>query len=220
MQDILAELYLRFASPVVILLLIFIFSLITANEKNHAQSITNNKTHLKINYSFLIQTLCLLCFTIILNYALKITFKIPLDISLHKKGYAFPSGHMNLTTTFYLWLFLHTCSRYWRACILLLLIGFGWGLIRYHYHNLRDVIGGGILGTLVVIFYIRSLKIFMVQVPWLILGISTFLVLYIYLMQFWIINYVQFHYAILVILILLERMFSLNGKRFNLWQTK
>jgi membrane-associated phospholipid phosphatase len=218
LKDIISEIFLRFSSPIVILLLIFVFSLLLCSEKKHRQAFIGNKDSLTTSRAFIVQIFCLLCFTIILNYALKITCKIPLDISLHKKGYAFPSGHMNLSTTFYFWLFLHLSSRYWRTCILLLLIGIGWGLIHYHYHNLRDVIGGCLLGSLVAIFYIKSLRIFATYIPWLLLSAATFLVLYIYLVQFEIIDYVQFYYSMLAIIILFERLTSLNGKRFNVWR--
>ena len=45
----------------------------------------------------------LACLSIIVNVALKGTFKVPLPPELHV-GYAFPSGHMQFATVFYGWI--------------------------------------------------------------------------------------------------------------------
>ncbi len=95
-------------------------------------------------------TVFLVAFDIVVNVALKGTFKIPLAASLHKVGYAFPSGHMQLATVFYCWLASLIASRPGRSLIMVLLIGIGASLIHFGYHNLYDVIGGFVSGILLI----------------------------------------------------------------------
>jgi membrane-associated phospholipid phosphatase len=76
----------------------------------------------------------------IINYALKITFKVPLPSFLHQ-GFAFPSGHMQMTTFFYGWLALHAILKmqYWVGFIC---VAEAFGLIYFHYHTPLDVLAG------------------------------------------------------------------------------
>jgi hypothetical protein len=100
-----------------------------------------------------IQTIYLVSLDIILNVALKGTFKIPLSPLLHKIGYAFPSGHMQVSTVFYTWWVFFIASRaYWLICCTIL-IGVGAGLIHFGYHNLNDVIAGLCFGGGLTIGY-------------------------------------------------------------------
>ncbi len=63
---------------------------------------------------FFFQTICLVSFNIVVNAALKGLFKIPLSPTLHKLGYSFPSGHMQLVTVFYIWIALYFPFRTYR----------------------------------------------------------------------------------------------------------
>lgn len=92
---------------------------------------------------------------IILNVALKGTFKIPLPEWLHN-GYAFPSGHMQFSTVIYGWLFYHYPYRWLRAVILILLTGIGAGLMYYGYHTFFEVCGGVFFASLIIAFYLFS----------------------------------------------------------------
>lgn len=97
--------------------------------------------------------ICLILVSIILNYALKVTFKIPLNPDLNLQGYAFPSGHMQSPLVFYGWL-----AYKFRKAIISLLVSFilfaiGWSLIHMGYHNIMDVIGAIIVGIIWILLY-------------------------------------------------------------------
>lgn len=103
-----------------------------------------------INRAIFFQAACLVNFNIVVNVVLKGIFKVPLALSLHKIGYAFPSGHMQLTTVFYVWLALYLTSNYWRGFVLVLLFGMGVSLIHFGYHNINEVAAGLVIGLLLV----------------------------------------------------------------------
>ncbi|AHE65915.1 phosphatase PAP2 family protein [Legionella oakridgensis] len=102
---------------------------------------------------FFLPTVFLIAFDIVVNVALKGTFKIPLAAALHKVGYAFPSGHMQLATVFYCWLASLTVSWLGRGVIMMLLIGIGASLIHFGYHNLYEVLGGLVSGILLMVVF-------------------------------------------------------------------
>ncbi|SRR5579883_912026 len=97
---------------------------------------------------------CLLLLSMAFNWALKVTFQIPLSPELGKEGFAFPSGHMQTAFVFYGWL--------WRSFhnhlpvkigIPLVLIGIGIGLVHFGYHTYFDVFGGLFFGFLLLYTY-------------------------------------------------------------------
>lgn len=100
-----------------------------------------------INRRVFSRVIMLVAWSIIINVALKVTFKVPLSPTLHKVGYAFPSGHMQLATVFYGWLLLNI--RDWRLCLAvpLLLLGVGFGLIHFQYHTLDEVMAGFVVAA-------------------------------------------------------------------------
>lgn len=94
------------------------------------------------------QIFCVSVCNIVVNVALKGTFKVPLAASLGKVGYAFPSGHMELATVFYIWLAVAFASTYLRGAIVFLLFGVGMSLMYHGYHDFKDVLAGVVVGLL------------------------------------------------------------------------
>ena len=114
---------------------------------------------------FFFELTCLLLLSITCNVALKVTFHIPLSEALGIQGFAFPSGHMQLATVLYGYLFfaqntqMNNNFAYKKAKIALkimlsaLLVGIGWRLLHCGYHNFFDVAGGIITGLLLIGIY-------------------------------------------------------------------
>jgi hypothetical protein len=99
----------------------------------------------------------IIAFGMILNVALKGTFQYPLPIELHHKGYALPSGHMQMATILYGWIAMHTRSYFVRIGIGILLIGIGFGLGYCHYHDIYDVLAGVCTGLICLGIYQHTL---------------------------------------------------------------
>ncbi|MBA2709171.1 MAG: hypothetical protein H0U57_01060 [Tatlockia sp.] len=97
--------------------------------------------------------ICLVLLTILVNTALKITFKVPLSPSIHHVGFAFPSGHMQLATTLYLWFAMRVHNIWFSALIFLLLCGIAWGTIHFGYHNFFEISGGVFFALVTLFFY-------------------------------------------------------------------
>lgn len=100
----------------------------------------------------------LLLFGILLNVALKGTFKIPLASWMQKEGFAFPSGHMQASVVFYGWLMSQYRYRTFQVISLVLLGGIAWGLIYFGYHNLLDVFGAVVVASLLLWGYRKLLQ--------------------------------------------------------------
>lgn len=81
---------------------------------------------------------------ICINYALKITFKVPLPVELHP-GYAFPSGHMQMLTVFYGWLAMHHLMRM-RVLFIPICLLETYGLWYFHYHTIIEITAGFLTG--------------------------------------------------------------------------
>ncbi len=173
---------------------------------------------LRIGRAFFLQCFCLTFLGMIVNVALKGTFKV-LPPPFLEGGYAFPSGHMQLTCIFYGWILLHVRSSVLRGCLFMLCLGQGMGLIHYHYHTLFDVLGGVFFATLMIVLYRKTLFWFKKQTPWVLLCASSLCMLYnLYAYKGGIpLHAVQSYEALLVVLIL-ERIFSKNGKKGQDWQ--
>lgn len=91
--------------------------------------------------------------SICINYALKITFKVPLPPELHD-GYAFPSGHMQMLTVFYGWLAMHHLLRM-RILFIPLCLMETYGLLYFHYHTLLEIVAGFITGLFLLSVFNR-----------------------------------------------------------------
>ena len=165
---------------------------------------------------FFLQSLCLTLLDMMINVALKGTFKLPL---LTDGGFAFPSGHMQITTVFYGWLALYVPSLVLRCLMLVVCIGQGMGLIHYHYHNLMDVIGGFIVGVLLIVSYRGILSVFKRHTPWILILISTGCMLYnMVIYQNGIPMHAKYAYELLLGVLLCERILSKNGKNTHDWE--
>ncbi|MBM3468364.1 MAG: phosphatase PAP2 family protein [Alphaproteobacteria bacterium] len=96
---------------------------------------------------------CLLVlFSVILNTFLKSLFLVPLNPAIGVQGYAFPSGHMQVSFIFYGWLFLRYSHRALRLSIPFLLSAIFFGLIHEGYHSFVDNVGA--IGVGICVLYI------------------------------------------------------------------
>lgn len=132
-----------------------------------------------INKKFFYHAAVLCAFSILLNVALKVTFKVPLAEFLHKPGYAFPSGHMQLSSVLYLWLGYHFRHRTFHILLAVLLTGISFGLVHFGYHTLVEVVAGFFVASLLVAGYLQLLKHWQGSAPLLLLTIAPMLLIYI-----------------------------------------
>ncbi len=140
MEDIVFRFFLLFSHDTVIIPLL-VFGYIGGNRKIFFHAIG------------------LILMSMLLNSALKVTFKIPLDPSISKDWFAFPSGHMQLAVVLYAWLFQsmrHPLIRW--ACVLICM-GIAGGLLYFNYHQLYDIVGAIGVGLLWVGSYKKLLKV-------------------------------------------------------------
>ncbi len=115
------------------------------------------------------QAFYLLLFTMIFNSLLKSIFQIPLSASLGKEGFAFPSGHMQVSCVFYGWLMMAFPSLSLRILLCFLLTGIGWALVHFGYHNWLDVLGALGFGFLTLTGYkiVSHYFVFLKKKPYL-----------------------------------------------------
>ena len=116
--------------------------------------------------------------SMVVNVTLKGLFKIPLNDSIGTLGYAFPSGHMQLSTAFYLMLALSIPVLSWRITVAFLLVGIGASLIHHHYHTIQDVIAGFLCGLILVALYQYAWRQFPKKIGWLLFIIASILMIY------------------------------------------
>ena len=148
---------------------------------------------------------CLIFFSILLNVALKNSFQVPLSPLLGKKGYAFPSGHMQLVTVLYGWLALKFNKKGLYLGTLLLLAGIGASLIHFGYHTIYDVIAGLFVGLILLLVYEMALTKWPKKMPWCLLLIASIFLLYIDLRTFAIAEYVWKAYLGLWLVIIIMK---------------
>lgn len=147
-----------------------------------------------LNRETFYQATCLLLFSMLVNVALKNTFQIPLSPALHKVGYAFPSGHMQLVTVLYGWLALRMKNYGLCAAVAVLLIGIACSLIHFGYHNIYDVLAAVICAFFLIGLYSFALGKWPKQLPWLLLVLASLLQTYIFLLSGEIAAYVWMAY--------------------------
>lgn len=123
----------------------------------------------------------LILMSMLLNVALKVTFKVPLDAALSKDWFAFPSGHMQLAVVLYTWLFRSFSQPMLRVLCVCICIGIAKGLLHFGYHQVYDIIGAGIVGLLWVWVYDRLLTVSGIShyLPALLILFASFLMIYI-----------------------------------------
>ncbi|KTC88018.1 MULTISPECIES: phosphatase PAP2 family protein [Legionella] len=137
---------------------------------------------------------CLIFLTILVNVALKLSFQVPLSPALHKKGYAFPSGHMQLVTTLYTWLAFRVKNWWLSLAIAALLIGIALSLVHFGYHTYYQVLAGAFFALLLLISYYFAFLKWPKNTPWYILGAATLLMAYMYWRAGEILSYVWVSY--------------------------
>ncbi|MGQ3892523.1 phosphatase PAP2 family protein [Legionella sp. CNM-4043-24] len=109
-----------------------------------------------INRSLFYEATYLTLFSILINVALKVTFKVPLTLIVGHPGYGLPSGHMQLAMVFYGFLACHAlggtgAARYgFSLIILMLLTGIGWALTYKGYHSVDDVLAAVATGLILL----------------------------------------------------------------------
>lgn len=160
MHDILARTLLAFSNGTVVIPLIILgFIWLDRNIFYHAT--------------------CLVLLSIVVNVALKVTFQIPLSPTLGKDWFAFPSGHMQLSTVLYAWIAYKIEKPVFRLTMVTLLVGIGSSLIHFGYHNLFDVLAGSFFALLIIVSYYLLSKKWPQKTPLLMVLIASSLVLYI-----------------------------------------
>jgi len=132
-----------------------------------------------LNKKLFYDALCVMLFSLIINVALKATFQVPLAPFLHKTGFAFPSGHMQLATIVYGWFAFNISSTRLRILISIVLMGIGFGLVHFGYHTIFDVLGGIFFASALITFYAFIQREQRVMLPWILSIISSLTMLYI-----------------------------------------
>ena len=124
--------------------------------------------------------ICLLFVGMLINVALKGTFKIPLSPALGMPGFAFPSGHMQASTVFYGWLAYRTPKTWFRGLCVVVLLSIAWAIYYCGYHNLVDLLGALGVAMLILYGYVELLRRQKSFLFWTILFLIQILMLYNY----------------------------------------
>lgn len=113
--------------------------------------------------------LFLLLFALLFNPFLKSIWQVPLLPSVGHEGWAFPSGHMQVTCTFYGWMAWQMRPLWFRLLIIFLLGGLGISLIYCGFHTLVDVLGAVFFAGLTILIYHKTLTYHWVKerLPWM-----------------------------------------------------
>lgn len=149
---------------------------------------------------------CLILLSILVNVALKVSFQIPLSPTLHKQGYAFPSGHMQLVTVLYTWLAYKMRFFGCKIGVAVILVGIAMSLVHFNYHNYYDVVAAVFFALLLLVSYHFSSLKWPKYIPWYILVVANLLLFYIYLRTGVILSHVWMAYYGLWGLIIAEQM--------------
>lgn len=163
---------------------------------------------LLLNKNLFYQAACIAAFSVVVNVALKGTFKIPLSFYKAQLTYAFPSGHMQFETVFYGWLALYFHSWWLYCCVALMFFGSAAAMEYFHYHDTYDLVGGFIVGLILIGLYHFSLKKFRNILPWVALILATLVMYYSHFMYETIPNHSWKAYEILIGLIVIERIYN------------
>ena len=106
-----------------------------------------------INKKIFFNSAVLMLLSALINYALKVSFKVPLAPLLNKEGFAFPSGHMQVSSAFYgyfLWLLK---PFFFRACIAITIVGVGFAIVFFGYHTPFEVLAAVFVSLWVVFLF-------------------------------------------------------------------
>jgi membrane-associated phospholipid phosphatase len=131
------------------------------------------------NRALFYHTTCIIMVSMIINVALKCTFQIPLSPTLHKVGFAFPSGHMQLAAVLYGSLLFYIKNRTLQMLLITLLAGIGFSLVHFGYHTWFDVLGAVFFAGLILGFYQILLRQKTPYLAWVNVSLTTLLMIYI-----------------------------------------
>jgi len=150
---------------------------------------------------------CILLLSMVLNWALKVTFQVPLPVEFSEGGFAFPSGHMQAAFVFYGWLWKSFHNLSIRLGVPLVLIGIGVSLVHFGYHTYFDVWGGVGFGMLLLSVYTWLLRLKEKEFLLIVFLFSTFLMMY----SGWMYNLKPVSwraYSLLIVLIIFQHCFK------------
>jgi undecaprenyl-diphosphatase len=149
----------------------FLIALIIIGYLNHSKQI-------------MARALFLLLFTMAFNTLLKFYWQIPLPPTVKSDSFAFPSGHMQTSTAFWLWLAFEIRKKWLNYFVGILLIAIGFALIYMGYHSYNDVIFASIFALFEIILYRLMLtKISVEEQPYIGLAFACFNILVIYMIK-------------------------------------
>ncbi|MCE2992114.1 MAG: hypothetical protein LW825_04245 [Candidatus Jidaibacter sp.] len=99
--------------------------------------------------------IAIVCFlSAFINAYLKSIWQIPLDPSLGKVGWAFPSGHTQFNLVVWLVL-IYQIRKLWIALVAAAIsISSYFGMVHFHYHNWYDIYGGIFFATLIFFSFV------------------------------------------------------------------
>ena len=171
-----------------------------------------------LNKKVFFNAICLILISMLLNFALKITFQVPLATAIGKEGFAFPSGHMQSSATLYGWLIIKY-NNLTRILLTMLLIGIGFSLVYSGFHNYFDILGAILFASLLICLYIIITTKKEKWTTSFLLLFSTFLMLYINSI-YNITDHIWMTYYGLIGLILSEKIFEKYVVEINTSKTK
>jgi undecaprenyl-diphosphatase len=158
--------------------------------------------------------ICLILLSMLFNFSLKATFQVPLSKNLGE-GFAFPSGHMQSCAVFYGWLITKIQKPVFRTLVIMMLIGIGFSLVYFGYHNYLDVTGGVFFAVLLIFAYRLMLAKKACYHRTIILSFATILMLYAAAI-YKIADHLWMGYYCLIGVTLSEKLFEQNSKVINI----
>lgn len=125
----------------------------------------------------------LILFSMVFSLYLKSIWQEPLPAWMNSDTWAFPSGHMLFTVTFYGWMAFEFRKRWLSICAGTIMLGVGWALVHFRYHTLRDVMASVGFGGATLIAYYFFLKVPLIKrnLPLVGLILSPLTIFFIYL---------------------------------------
>ncbi|MFN8912590.1 MAG: hypothetical protein ACK5V4_07465 [Alphaproteobacteria bacterium] len=107
-----------------------------------------------VDKNVVVNTLISSMLSIFINQYLKSIWQVPMDPSLHKIGWAFPSGHTQLNIVFWGSLLWQIRSKLLVAWVILLLHSSYFAMVDAKYHTWYDIWGGIIAGVCVLLLFV------------------------------------------------------------------
>lgn len=104
------------------------------------------------------RTFFIFAFAMILNPFLKSLFQVPPAPAASPDGWAFPSGHMQICSTFWIWLAWEYKNKVLYAFTVLLLASVGFALVYCDYHYPADIVGALFFSLVTLILYNFAIK--------------------------------------------------------------